>query len=75
MIFPNKFWGMNLIRGLPRVVTFRVPLPFDEVLEPSSLAMTLMVYHMFHFIFFFPINKVRWWLGEVGTMCCRLMIG
>ena len=74
MIFSNKFWGMNLIQGLPCVVTFRVPFPFDEVLESFSPAVTPMI-HTFHLIFFFPINKVRWWPGEVGTMCRCFLIG
>jgi len=33
LIMLDKFRGMDLISGLPCVVTFGVALPFDEILE------------------------------------------
>jgi hypothetical protein len=71
----EEFRGMNLVSWLPGVVTFRVPFPFDEVLECSGSSMTLVVDNTFHFIFFFFINKIRWWPGEVGAICSCLVIG
>jgi len=67
--------GMDLVSWFPGVVTFRVPFPFDEVLEHSGSSMMLVVDNTFHFIFFFSIDKVRWWLGEVRAMRSHLLIG
>ena len=75
MIGFKKFWGMNLVSWLPGVVTFGVPFPFDKVLECSGPPMTLVVDNALHFIFFFSIDKVRWWPGKVWAMCCHFMIG
>ncbi len=33
LIMLDKFRGVNLVRWLPRVVTFGVSLPFDEILQ------------------------------------------
>ena len=74
MIEFDKFRGMHLVSWFPCVVTFRVPFPFDEILESSSPSMTSVVNDAFHFIFFFSINQVRWWSGEVGSVCCGFLI-
>ena len=66
---------MYLVSWFPGVVTFRVPFPFDEVLERSGSSVTLVVDDTFHFILFFSIDKVRWWLGEVGAVRSCLVIG
>ena len=66
---------MYLVSWFPGIVTFRVPFPFDEVLEHSSSSMTLVVNNTFHFIFFFSIDKVRWWLREVRAMRSCFLIG
>ena len=66
---------MHLPCWLPHVVTFRVPLPFDEVLEGSRPASTSVVDHAFHDIFLFPSDKVRWWLRVVGSVRQCFMIG
>jgi len=71
----KEFRGMDLVSWLPGVVTFGVPFPFDEILECSGSSMMLVVNNMFHFILLFSVNKVRWWLGEVGAMCSCLVIG
>jgi len=71
----KEIWSMELVSWLPGVVTFGVPFPFDEVLECSGSSMTLVVDNMFHLIFFFSIDEVRWWPGEVGAMRLRLLIG
>ena len=71
----KKFWSVDLVSWLPDVVTFGVPFSFDEVLECSGSSITLVVNHTFHFVFFFSINGVRWWPGEVGAMRCCFLIG
>jgi hypothetical protein len=60
MISLDYFWSVYLVSWLPRVVTFGVPGPFDEVLELSSPAMTSVASYLFHLIFCFSVNKVRW---------------
>jgi len=66
---------MYLVSWFPGVVTFGVPFPFDKVLECSGSSMTPVVDDTFHFIFFFPIDKVRWWLGEVRAVHSHFLIG
>ena len=74
MIKFDEFWSMYLISWLPCVVTFRVPFPFDEILESSSLSMTSVVDNALHFIFLFSVNQVRQWSGEVRSVCCGFSI-
>ena len=74
MIEFDEFRGMHLVGWFPCVVTFRVPFPFDEILELSSPAMTSVVNNLFYFIFLFTLNQVRWWSGEVGSVCCGFLI-
>ena len=56
MIKFDEFRGMHLISWFPCVVTFRVPFPFDEILESSSLTMTSVVDNALHFILLFTID-------------------
>ena len=56
MIKFDKLRSMHLVSWFPCVVTFRVPFPFDKILESPSLAMTSVVNNSLHFIFFFTIN-------------------
>ena len=66
---------MYLISWFPCVVTFRVSLPFDEILEPSRLSVMTMIDNVLHFVFFFSVDKVRWWSGEIWSVRCCFMIG
>ena len=75
MIGLKELRGMDLVSWFPDVVTFGIPFPFDEVLEHSGSSMTSVVNNMFHLIFLFSIDKVRWWSGEVGAMRSRFLIG
>ena len=74
MIEFDEFWGMHLVSWFPCVVTFRVSFPFDEILELSSPTMMSVVDDMLHFVFLFTVNQVRWWSGEVGSVCCGFLI-
>ena len=56
MIKFDEFRGVYLVSWFPCVVALRIPFPFDEILESSSLSMTSVVDDTLHFIFFFPIN-------------------
>lgn len=59
MIGFNQVQGMNLVHWFPDVVTFRVSLSFNEVLELSRLALASVVQYSLHFIFFFSVDKIR----------------
>ena len=74
MIKFDELWGMHLVSWFPSVVTFGVPFPFDEILELSSLTMMLVVDNTLHFILLFTINQVRWWSGEIWSVCCCFLI-
>ena len=56
MIEFDEFRGVHLVSWFPCVVAFRVPFPFDEILELSSLTMTSVVDNTLHFIFLFAID-------------------
>ena len=56
MIKFDEFGSMYLISWFPCVVTFRVPFPFDEILELSSPAMTSVVDNTLHFVLLFAID-------------------
>ena len=70
----DELWGMHLVSWLPCVVTFRVPFPLYEILESSSPSMTSVVNDTLHFILLFSVYQVRWWSGEVGSVCCGFLI-
>ena len=74
MIKFDKFRGMYLVSWFPCVVTFRVSLPLDEILESSSPTMTSVVNDTLHFVFLFAVNQVRWWSGEIGPVCCGFLV-
>ncbi len=74
LIMLDDFRGMDLISWFPCVVTFRVSFPFYEILEPSGSSVLSVCNDSFHFVFFFSINEVRRWSGEVWTVCSCLVI-
>ncbi len=74
LIMLDKFRGMDLISWFPCVVTFGVSLPFDEVLKPFRSSELSVCDNPFDFIFFFSVNEVRGWLGEVWTVRSCFMV-
>jgi hypothetical protein len=64
----NEGWGMNLIGIFPSVVTFRVALPFDQILQGLAPPPGPMGAYLFHFVFCFSINQVQWWSGKIGAV-------
>ena len=75
MIGFKQVWGVDLVSGFPRIVTFWISLPFDKILEPSRPPMTSVVQDALHFVFFFSTDKVGWGSGEVWSEGWRFMIG
>jgi hypothetical protein len=59
---------MNLISVFPSVVTFGISFPFDQILQGLVPPPGLMGTYLLHFILFFPINQIQWWLGEVWAV-------
>jgi hypothetical protein len=64
-----------LIRGEGRLGMFQVPLrdpgiffeqiPFPSDQEEAGERSSFMTYNLFDLIFFFPLDKFRWWRWEV----------
>ena len=74
LIMLYEIRGMDLVSWFPCIVAFGIPLPFDQVLKsfcPSELS---VCDDSFDFVFFFSIDKVRRWLGEVWAMRSCFMI-
>ncbi len=74
LIMLDKFRGMNLVSWFPCVVTFGVSLPFDEVLKSFRLSELSVCDDSFDFVFFFSVNEVRRWSGEVWAVRSRFVI-
>jgi hypothetical protein len=74
MISFDQFRGVDLVGWFPCVVTFGVPLPFDQILEPSRPAITSVVFDLLHLVLFFSSDKVRWGSGVVWAVDGVFMI-
>ena len=59
----------------PRVVTFQISFPLQEILQLLSSPMTLVVPDGLDFVLFFPSDKIGWWSQKVWTMRFRLLVG
>jgi hypothetical protein len=59
---------VDLIGIFPSVVTFRVTLPFDEVLQGFVMSPSPVAVDLFHFVFFIAINQIRGRSGEIWSM-------
>jgi hypothetical protein len=68
MIEFDELRCVDLIGIFPSVVTFRVARPFDQILQGLGPPPGPMGTDLFHFIFFFSINQIRRWSGEVGAV-------
>ena len=64
----DQIGSMHLISWFSCIVTFRVSLPFDKVLELSSPSVKAVINNALHFIFLFSVDKVRWQSGEVWSV-------
>jgi hypothetical protein len=67
--------SMNIIHRLPGVITLRVSLPFNQILQGTTAPKVSMVLDGFDLILSFSFNKIWWWSGEIQPMLCHLVIG
>jgi hypothetical protein len=67
--------GMDVPGRFPCVVAFWVAFPFYEILQGLVTSEVSVITNLFHFIFRFSVDKVRWWSGEVGAVCGGFAIG
>ena len=49
---------MDLVSRFPCVVVIGIPLPFDQILEAFGAPVLPVVFDVFHFEFFFSVDKV-----------------
>jgi hypothetical protein len=75
MIGFEEVWSMNLCDWFPSVVAFRIPFPFDEVLQGSGSSVASVADDALNFELFFAINQVRRWSREVWSVGGRFVIG
>jgi hypothetical protein len=68
MIEFDEDWCMDLISVFPGVVAFEVTFPFDQILQGLAPPLGLVRTYLFYFVFFFPINQIRWWSGKVWSV-------
>ncbi len=68
LIMLDDFRGMDLISWFPRVVAFGISLPFNEILELFGSSVLSVCDNLFDFVFFFSVNEVRGWSGEVWAV-------
>ena len=47
----------------------------DTLSMQSGTCSVLRFHDVKQFVFFFSINQVRWWFGEVQTMCFGFFVG
>ncbi len=70
----DKIGGMDLISWFPCVVAFGVSFPFEQVLKPFQSSELSVCDDSFDFVFFFSINEVGRWSGEVWAVRSHFMI-
>jgi hypothetical protein len=68
MVEFDELGRMDLIGVFPGVVAFGVTCPFNQILQSFGPPPGPMGADLFHFIFFFSINQIRRWSGEVGAV-------
>jgi hypothetical protein len=68
MIEFDELGRMDLIGVLPGVVAFGVTYPFDQILQGFGPPPGPMGSDLFHLVFFFSINQIQWWSGEVWAV-------
>ncbi len=68
LVMLDDFRGMDLVSWFPCVVAFRISLPLNEVLELFGSSVLLVCDNSFDFVFFFSVDEVRGWSGEVWAV-------
>ena len=74
MVLREEVRGMHVSRVHPFVVAFGEALPFDKVLEFPRFTVTPMAYDSFDLLFFFAVDQIRRWPGEIGSVIAGFSI-
>jgi len=74
LIMLDKIRGMDMVSWLPGVVTFGVSLPFDEILKSFCSSELSVCDDSFDFVFFFSVDEIGRWSGEVWAVRSCFMI-
>ena len=74
MVPSHESWGVYLSCWLPRVISIRVALPVNKILEGACSPVESVINDTFYFVFCFSRDKVRWWSRVVGAMGLVFMI-
>jgi hypothetical protein len=74
VVLIDQPWRVYLISRFPGVVSIRVSLPFEEILQRSVTALITMIDNGFYFVFRFPLHEVRWRPHVVRAFLFRLLI-
>ncbi len=75
LIMLGEFRGVDLVSWFPCVVTFGVSFPFDQILKPFRSSELSVCDDSFDFVFFFPVDEIWGWLGEVWAVRSCFVIG
>ena len=59
-VLSYQLWGLDVVSWLPRVVAFRIALPFDKVLQLFSPPLMSVALNGLGLILFFAVDKIRW---------------
>ena len=65
---------MHVSRVHPFIIALREAFPFDEVLKLLRFTIMPMAYDSFDLLFFFAVNQIRRWSGEIGSVIAGFSI-
>ena len=74
MVSGDEIRGVHMSQVYPFIITVREAFPFDQVLELLRFTITLMTYDSFDLLFFFAIDQVRGWPGEVRSVIAGFLV-
>jgi hypothetical protein len=74
MILVDQQWRVHLISRFPGIVSIRVSLPFQEILQRSITALVTVIDNGLHLVLRFPLHEVRWRPHVVYALLLRLLI-
>jgi len=69
MVGSDEIRSMHVLWAHPFVIAIREALPLDQILQFLSSSDSSMGEDPLYLLFFFPIDDVWRWSGEVGAMC------
>jgi hypothetical protein len=74
MVLIDQHWCVYLVSWFPGVVSVRVSLPFQEILQCLITALMTVIDNGLHFVFRLPLHEVRWRPRVVRAFLFRLLI-